>query len=138
MAQTLGEVIKEYREEHSNMSLREFAKRCGLSHAYIDKLENGFDPVTGKPVSPTLTTVIAIAKALGITNEELMKKIGYVKESDSQDPQSKTKEEIEIEEKWDKLGKKIIRRSGKKMTLEDKRRILRIIEAAIPADDDDE
>jgi transcriptional regulator with XRE-family HTH domain len=127
MAQKLGEIIKRYRETHDNMSLREFAKRCGLSHAYIDKLENGYDPVTGKPVSPTLTTVTAIANALGITNEELMEEIGYVKDVDNTDAQDPLEK-----------ARGVLRRSGKKMTLEDKRRILRIIEAAIPADDDEE
>ncbi|WP_084664991.1 helix-turn-helix domain-containing protein [Thermanaeromonas toyohensis] len=44
---SIGEVIREYREKHG-LSLREFAQKVKLSHAYIDKLENGVDPVTGK------------------------------------------------------------------------------------------
>jgi hypothetical protein len=47
------------------------------------------------------------------------------------------KEDVELEKEWNEIGS-VIRRSGKKMTAVDKRRILRIIKAAIPADDDDE
>lgn len=72
----LGKLIKRYREEN-RLSLREFAEKASLSHAYIDKLENGKDPTTGKPVMPTMRTIKLIAKAMDISTDELMAEAGY-------------------------------------------------------------
>ena len=49
----LGEIIKEYRN-NNQMSMRDFAKLCGLSHTYIAALEKNIDSRTGKPIAPTL------------------------------------------------------------------------------------
>ncbi|CAI8803492.1 MULTISPECIES: helix-turn-helix domain-containing protein [Bacillus] len=74
---TLGMMIREYRQEH-NLSLREFATRCQLSHSYIDKLEKGVDPRNGKPVEPTLTVIEQIAKAINKDKADLLEGIGYL------------------------------------------------------------
>lgn len=37
------------RKHRGNLSLREFANKCGVSHTTIDNLERGVDPRTGKP-----------------------------------------------------------------------------------------
>ena len=68
---TLGEIIKEYRQENS-LSLREFSKKCGLSHTYIDKLEKGVDPRSGKPVEPTIDVLEKVSSALSINLQELL------------------------------------------------------------------
>jgi transcriptional regulator with XRE-family HTH domain len=73
----IGDVIRKYRKEHG-LSLREFAEKAGLSHSYIDKLESGKDPLTGKPVMPTMRTIEMIAKAMGVTVEQLMAAAGYL------------------------------------------------------------
>ncbi|PEA33675.1 helix-turn-helix domain-containing protein [Bacillus toyonensis] len=74
---TLGMIIREYRQER-NLSLREFATRCQLSHSYIDKLEKGIDPRNGKPVEPTLAVIEQIAKAINKNKTNLLEEIGYL------------------------------------------------------------
>ncbi|MBJ8006247.1 MULTISPECIES: helix-turn-helix domain-containing protein [Bacillus cereus group] len=74
---TLGMIIREYRQER-NLSLREFATRCQLSHSYIDKLEKGIDPRNGKPVEPTLAVIEQIAKAINKDKTDLLEEIGYL------------------------------------------------------------
>ena len=66
----IGEVIKQYREEH-NLSQREFARRCDLSNAQISWLEIGIGS-NGKPVKPTFDTVRKVAKGMGISAEQLI------------------------------------------------------------------
>lgn len=73
----IGEVIRNYRKEHG-LSLRDFAVMCKLSHTYIDKLETGIDPTTGKDVTPTMRTIGLIAKAMGLTQQEFMSLAGYI------------------------------------------------------------
>ena len=68
----LGEVIKKYRKEH-NLSLRAFAKKCGLSYTYISMLEKNTDYRTGKPIAPTLDSVKYISKAMNIPIDDLLK-----------------------------------------------------------------
>lgn len=93
---TLGEIIKDYRTEN-NISLRDFGERCGISHSYIDKLEKGTDPRTGKPIEPTLDTVIRISKALGKTPEKIFEELGHI-----QPNPNATKIMQEVSEKVDK------------------------------------
>ena len=40
---TLGEIIKQYRDENK-MSMDAFAKKAGLSKAYISILERNYNP----------------------------------------------------------------------------------------------
>ncbi len=68
----LGEIIKEYRN-NNQMSMRDFAKLCGLSHTYIAALEKNIDSRTGKPIAPTLDTVKFVSKALNMSVDELLK-----------------------------------------------------------------
>ena len=67
----LGEIIKKYRIDHS-LTLRDFAKLCGMSHSYIAMLEDGKNSKTGEPMTPTLATLKKIASALSLTLNELM------------------------------------------------------------------
>ena len=67
----LGEVIKMYREEHGNISQREFAKQCGLSSVIISNIERGVRQ-TGEVYVPKLDTVRKLASGMGITPEELI------------------------------------------------------------------
>lgn len=67
----LGELIKKYRNE-KNISQRDFAKVCNLSHTYIAALEKNIDPRTGKPIAPTLDTVKYVAKAMNMSIETVL------------------------------------------------------------------
>lgn len=90
---TLGMIIREYRQER-NLSLREFATRCQLSHSYIDKLEKGIDPRNGKPVEPTLAVIEQIAKAINKDKTNLLEEIGYLNRPN--DIKLSTKDERDI------------------------------------------
>ena len=81
---SIGDIIKRYRAEH-DLSLREFADRCNISHSYIAKLEAGIDPRSQKPVEPTVEVVSRIAAAMGMTLDELLRRSGYIKELDALD-----------------------------------------------------
>lgn len=65
-----GDFIKKNREE-KGLSLRELARRCDLSHSYIDSLEKGYDGKTKKAISPTLETIEKLAIGLNIIATEL-------------------------------------------------------------------
>ena len=67
----IGKIIKRYREDN-NLSLRDFAIKCGTSHSYIAMLENGKNSKTGEPIIPTLTMLNKISSGLCITLNELL------------------------------------------------------------------
>ena len=70
---TLGEIIAKYRKEH-DMSMRAFARAAGLSVTYISSLENGVTQRGNKP-APSLETYKAIAKAMGMDIDTLLRAI---------------------------------------------------------------
>lgn len=67
----IGELIKKYRLNHS-ISMQEFANASGLSKAYIGMLEKIYNPQNKKPISPSLPKMQSIAKAMGLTIDELL------------------------------------------------------------------
>ena len=67
---TLGDYIKEYRQAHK-YSMDDFAKRTGLSKAYVSILERNYNPSTGKAAVPSLETIKRVALATGIGFNEL-------------------------------------------------------------------
>ena len=77
----IGNFIRKYR---GDMSLRDFAEKCGISHTHLDSIEKGVDPRTGKPVSVTVETLKKIANAMGMTINDLLIQSGDVKIEDLQ------------------------------------------------------
>ncbi len=71
----LGDLVRAKRLS-LDLSLRDFAEKCKVSHTYIKKLEN-FDPRTGKEVTPSIKILSNIASVLEIPVKELIEKIGY-------------------------------------------------------------
>ncbi len=67
----IGEKVKRYREEH-DLSQRQFATLCNVSNGYISMLEEGKNPRTNEPITPTLSTIEKIAKAMGMSALELI------------------------------------------------------------------
>lgn len=68
----LGEYVKQYRDEH-NLSQRAFAELCGVSNGYISLIERDeIDKRTGKPSKPKIDSLMAIAKGMGLTLQELV------------------------------------------------------------------
>ncbi len=71
---TLGEIIKEYRNEHK-LSQDAIAARSGLSKAYISVLERNINPKTGAPPVASMKTVNAIARAIGCEFDKLYERL---------------------------------------------------------------
>lgn len=62
---TFGERVRQLREER-DLSLRELAKRTGMTNATISQIE------TGRRTNATLATVARFALAFGLTPAELL------------------------------------------------------------------
>lgn len=71
---TLGEYLKQYRDAH-DLSQRQFAALCGVSNGYISMLEKGENPKTGEPITPTMQSVVFIARGMGMTMQELLSEV---------------------------------------------------------------
>lgn len=68
---TLADLVTQYRTEH-DLSMRAFAKQCGLSHAFISMIENHKNPATEKDIAPSLESLKRLAQAMGMTLHELV------------------------------------------------------------------
>jgi transcriptional regulator with XRE-family HTH domain len=77
----IADFIKKKRKE-MNLSLREFADKCDISHTYLNSLEKGIDPRSGKEISPTLDTVEKIAIGTNVPLADLLAIIGYINYKD--------------------------------------------------------
>lgn len=73
----LGDYLKKLR---GSVSLREAAKRSGISHSYINSLEAGSHPKTGAPINPTPDILRSLAKAYNHSYDDLMVLAGYMDE----------------------------------------------------------
>lgn len=67
----VGTVIKNYRKENK-LTIKEFAARCDLTFGYISMLERNVNSKTGKPVTISIDSCVAIAKAMNISLMKLM------------------------------------------------------------------
>lgn len=72
----IGDYIRKYR---GDVSLRDFADKCGISHTHLDSIEKGVDPRTGKPVKVTVETLKKIASAMHMSINDLLINSGDVK-----------------------------------------------------------
>ena len=70
---TLGEIIKEYVEEHS---ISGFIKDSGLSKAYVYMLINNKNN-KGEPIVPSIETIKKVADGTHTTFEEVFNKLDY-------------------------------------------------------------
>ena len=64
----IGLTVRQLRGE---MSLRDFAQKCTISHTTIDNIEKGVDFRTGKPTQVKMSTLRKIAVACGVS-------VGYI------------------------------------------------------------
>lgn len=71
----LGAIIHEYRDA-TQLSMEQFAKRAGLSKSYVNTLERGYHPSTNEVIYPSMGTVTKCARAMTITINDLLGKIG--------------------------------------------------------------
>lgn len=76
----LGKLIKE-RLNQLNVSEREMAIRCGISHSYLNQLIKGINPKTQKPISPTITVIEKLSKGLEMSASNIENAIrGHLRE----------------------------------------------------------
>lgn len=71
---TIGALINQFRQEH-NWTMEEFANKSGMSKSYISMLEKNENPRTKQPITPTMKTISAVAKAMGISVSALMNQL---------------------------------------------------------------
>ena len=136
---TIGEKIKEFRKAN-RLSLRDFARRAGLSHAYIAKLEKEYDPISKKKIEPTMDTVTKLAEAMNMSVESLLAETGYIEEGQDEHRQIKTwrpaitpKDEKDIAKDLERIMNDLTQADGlmfynEPMTDEDKQLIREAIE----------
>lgn len=70
----IGELINKYRTEN-DVSMSEFAKKSGLSKAYVGFLEKGYNPKTKKEITPSIQTIKKVAVGIGMDFDELFSMI---------------------------------------------------------------
>ena len=68
----IGEIIKEYRTKYK-LTMDDFAKRASLSKGFISMLEKNENPLTKKPIVPSLDKLKDIAEAMNMSLNELIK-----------------------------------------------------------------
>jgi transcriptional regulator with XRE-family HTH domain len=102
------------RKLRGGLSLREAAKRSGLSYTYIRSLELGKHPRTGASINPTPEVLRSLAKAYNYPHEELMKLAGYL--------DKETKNEIHTEDTQLDKDKKYALELFNKITDPDKKK----------------
>ena len=71
----LGDVIRDYRQIH-DLSMGEFAKLSGLSKPYISMLESNKNSRDGKPIVPSVGTLLKAATAMNITLTDMLNMLG--------------------------------------------------------------
>ncbi|CAH1205836.1 hypothetical protein PAECIP111893_02434 [Paenibacillus plantiphilus] len=79
----ITEMLKMAREKRG-ISLREAAKRSGLSHSYIDSLEKGIHPATKTPIRPSPLSLKSLSEAYNCDYMELMQAAGYIEENEKE------------------------------------------------------
>lgn len=70
----LGELISMYLKDN-DLSQRQFSIKCGLSNGYISMLINNRNPKSGKPPVPSLSTLLSIASGMGMTLDDMLRKV---------------------------------------------------------------
>ena len=93
---SLGELLKDLRGKES---LRDAAKRIGISHTYLRILEKGVDLRSGNPAKATPETLKLISKAYDYPYPKLLEVAGIIDED--------LKNDLILEEKM-KLAEQII------------------------------
>ena len=67
---TLGDIIKKYREENS-ATMEQVAKLCDITKGYVAMLERNINSKTGKPVKPTIETILKVCDGLRLDINEV-------------------------------------------------------------------
>lgn len=137
----LGQFIREQRKG-KGLTLREAAKRSGVSHPYLSQLENG------KNDKPSPDILRKLATVLDLSNKELMLVAGYISEEEAKEiseiendlkeiDQWVKNQEIELT-KFDNDLLNLVRKNepvyynGKQLSEGDRQKIINVLEAILP------
>lgn len=74
---TLGEFIKE-RRKIKELSKRALARKAGISHTEVHRIENG------ERQNPSIPVLTALADNLGVAREEMLRVAGYLDEDNKE------------------------------------------------------
>ena len=66
----IGTLIENYQREHQ-MSEREFARQCGVSHVLINSLKKGRTS-NGKEFTPSIDTLRKVSAGMGLSLQSLL------------------------------------------------------------------
>lgn len=69
---TLGDIIKNYRNENS-VTMEYVASLCGITKGYVAMLEKNLNSKTGRPVKPTIETILKVCAGLKLDVDEVFK-----------------------------------------------------------------
>lgn len=69
-AKTLGDIIKKYRTDTSS-TLADVATLCGITKGYVAMLEKNVNSKTGRPVKPTIETILKVCAGLHLDIEQV-------------------------------------------------------------------
>lgn len=94
-----GNKIKELR---GKKSIREAARGIGISHTYLDSLEKGYDPRTGKDRKPTIEVINKISVYYKYDFGELVSLANIFVSLNDLPEEQKVKQTIEFAEKLSK------------------------------------
>ncbi|MCO6203206.1 helix-turn-helix domain-containing protein [Staphylococcus epidermidis] len=84
---------KKLKELRGNQSIREASRNIGISHTYLDSLEKGIDPRTGKERKPTIEVIHKLSKYYNVDFFDLSRLAGvFVSIKDT--PKEDKREEI--------------------------------------------
>ena len=118
----LKDIVYNYRMSH-DLTMDEFAKRCGLSKGYISMLEAGRNAKTGRPIEQTFPTLKKLATGMGITLDELMSAMEAISVSLKPSPSPIDSYDPEILEELQKLHDnpqlRMLLSAGSKLSKED-------------------
>lgn len=81
----LKELIAEYVMLHG-ISYRTFAKKCGISNAYLSMINSGYNPSTGKPPVVSYQKLSMIAAGMGMSVHQLIQKVDDMPIDISEEP----------------------------------------------------
>ena len=111
----IGEWLKTYRDQHG-LSMQALADLCGFSKAYINVLEKGVNPKTGKSISPTMQTFEKIARATKTDVDTLLKILDgdqpITLNSPDDLPALNARDEREITRMMDKMKETLMQEEG--------------------------
>lgn len=85
----MGELNEVIRKLRGKDSLRDAAKKTGVSHTYLSILEKGYDLRSKNPIKPTPETLRLISAAYAYSYVELLKLAGYMDEAEMEENQER-------------------------------------------------